>query len=914
MAAPPPPALRGRASEREALDRLLESARAGRSAVLVLRGEAGVGKTALLRYAARQASDFRLAEIEGVEAEMELPFAGLHQLCAPMLDALPAIPEHQQAALRVALGLAAGEAPDRFLVALAALGLLSSTAERRPLLCLVDDAQWLDPASAEALGSVAGRLTTERVALVFAVREPTSAPVLTRLPELVLRGLDRTDAAVLLDAAVTFALDPRVRGRILAESRGNPRALLELARTVPPAQLAFGGAADDRRPQLEATDPVLPGGVPALPEQSRRLLLLAAAEPVGDVSLLMRAADRLGIPSQAVVTAERSGAIEVQEVVRFRHPLDRPAVYRAATPSERRVVHRALAEVTDADGDPGRRAWHRARAAAGPDESVAEELERALDRALADGGLASAAAFLEQAAALAHDPAHRVRRALRAAEYRLLAGGLDEACALLAAVRAEALRPPERARVDLLQARIALGDDGGKHALPLLLTAARRLEPFDGRLARGGYLDALSAALLAGRLAAGRGARQVSDAVGTAGAAPGGDEVLDALSAVFADGYEAAAAHLRRALRGPAGRPPGVDEALRAGWPAAVAASSLWDDESWEVLTRRHLAVARRTGALRVLPLALHGRATFHLLRGNLVRAASLGAESRALATTASDLRLLRYTELGVLAFRGLEEKADPLFRRCLDDAVARGEGYGVAVTQWARAVLDNGLGRYHSALAAAQAASEPVLELGPAVWALAEAVEAGVHAGRADAATSALERLSGMTRASGTGWALGVEASRRALLESGDTADALHREAIRLLTGTAVRVELARARLLYGEWLRREGRRVDARAQLRRAQESFRRMGLEAFADRAGRELLATGETVRRRTTDSSQQLTAQEGHIAQLVVDGRTNPEIAAALFISPRTVEWHLRRIFAKVDVRSRRELSRALTQPG
>ncbi len=902
----PWPGLLGRHVEYEALTRLAGELASGHSQVLVLRGEAGIGKSVLLDVLARRASGCRCARTAAVAAEAELEFAALHQLCVPYLGLLASLPEWEQTTLRAAFRLRAGPPPDPPAVAAGVLALLARIADDRPLLCLVDDAQWLDPASAAALESVADRLTDKPVALVFAVREPPGAPVLTRLPELVLRGLDPPDAAALLDAVVPFTLDPRVRRRILAETRGNPRALLQLPRMFSPAQLAFGGAADGEHP-------VKAQAMPRLPAQSTRLLLLAAAEPVGDLSLLLRAARRLGIPTQAVTTAERSGLIALDEVVRFRHPLVRPAVYAAATPAERRAVHAALAEVTDADGEPGRRAWHRARAAVSPDDTLAEELERCTDRALAHGGLATAAAFLEHAAALAPDVARRPRRALDAAESRLLAGELDEASALLAAARADPVQPRERARADLLAARIVLAAEGGRRALPRLLVAARGLEPLDPRLARDGYLDAMSAALLAGRLAPAPGSRGVSEAVRKARcpASRAGDAVLDALSALFRDGHAATAPLVHDALHGLRADDPDVQEALRVAWPAAIAAASTWDDESWDVLTRRHLAVARRTGAVRALPLALHTRASFQLLRGNLDRATSLVAQGRTLAP-GSDVRVLGYTELGVSALRG-SATADPLIERCLAEAGARGEGYGVATCLWAKAVLDNGLGRYRSALEAAREASEPSLELGPAVWALAEVVEAAVHVGDTAAAIAGLERLSGTALASGTAWALGVEASRRALVEDGSTADALHRQAVTLLSGTKVRVELARAQLLYGEWLRREGRRVDARTQLHAARQSFGQMGLRGFADRAGRELLATGETARGRTTNTARHLTAQEEQVVRLAVDGSTNSEIAAALFISPRTVEWHLRRIFAKVGVQSRRELGK-LAPPG
>jgi DNA-binding CsgD family transcriptional regulator len=907
-------ALLGRGRECETLSSLVAAAKAGRSQVLVLRGEVGIGKTALLEFVLDRATGCRVGTAAGVESEMELAYAGVHQLCSPYLERLDQLPAPQRDALGTAFGLRSGNPPDRFLVGLAVLTLLSSVAEELPLVCVVDDAQWLDHASTQTMEFVGRRLRAEPVAMVFAIRESDEEPALAGLPELGVRGLSRRDAEELLDASVPGMLDEGVRDRILAESRGNPLALLELPRGLSSAELALGAlSAAGATPLVHRLEQGFLRRLAPLPPQSRRLLLVAAAEPVGDVPLLWRAVQRLGIRPEAATAAEAAGLIELRDHARFRHPLVRSAVYRSATPSERREVHRALADVTDPDVAPDRRAWHRACAALNPDEAVAAELEQSAERALAHGGVAAAAAFLEQSAALTPDPAERVRRALGGAKVKVHAGAFGDALALLATAQAVPLDDAARARIDLVRAEVSFATNGGNEALPLLLAAARRLEPLDARLARDTYLNALSAALFAGRLASGPGARQVAEAVRKA-PSPNprskGDALLEGLAVLFTDGYSQAAPLSHRAVKAFAAEELTLDEALRFSWLAAATAASLWDDACWDVLTRRHLEVVRRTGALSVLPQALHTRSVVHLFCGDLASAASLVEESQSV-TDATGSTLAHYGEISLAAVRGHEEQAEPLIRSCLTDVVPRREGVGLNMAHWAQAVLCNGLGRYGDAVAAARQAAADPSELGPPKWALAELVEAGVRSGQHRVAAAALEQLSSMTRASGTDWALGIEASRRALLRDGSTADALHREAIERLDRTLVRVERARAQLLYGEWLRREGRRGDARVQLRVAHEALTAMGVEAFADRARRELLATGETVRRRTVETSAELTSQEEQIVRLVADGLTNPEIGASLYISPRTVEWHLRKIFTKLGIRSRRELRRTLS---
>ncbi|HEX6583821.1 MAG TPA: AAA family ATPase [Thermoleophilaceae bacterium] len=908
MAASLASGLLDRTSEREELDRLLENVRGGHSAVLVIRGQAGIGKTALLRYAARQASGFRVAQVTGVEAEMELPFAGIHQLCAPLLDQLDALPRPQQDALNVALGLAAGEVPDRFLVGLAVLGLLSAAAEERPLFCLVEDAQWLDAASGMILGFFARRLLAESVAMVVAVREPNTRHDFDGLPELLLRGLAEQDARTLLMRAVPGRLDDRVRDRIVAETRGNPLALLDLPRSMSAAELAGGFellAAADLPRHLEDRYLQRAG---ELPEATQRLLLLAAAEPLGDATLVWRAAHALGIERSALAPAEDAQLVEVGARVRFRHPLVRSAVYRAAALSERRAAHRALAEATDADTDPDRRAWHRAHAAMGVDEAVASELERSADRAQARGGVAATAAFLAHAAELTPDPAERGRRALAAAQAKFDAAASDAALELLATAELAPLDELQRARLERLRAEIAFARTRGGDAPALLLHAARRLEPLDAALARETHLEAIAAAMFAGRLGNKPDVREVAEAAQVAPAAAQPpraiDLLLDGLATRFTEGYSAGVPPLRGALDAFRDVEELTARDVRWLWLACRLAQDLWDDELWHVLATRGVRVARDTGALNLLPNMANYLAALNVHSGAFATAAALIDEVHAL-TEATGLPPLQYSAAMLAAARG--DQAQVLFEHAWRSATERGEGSALGLYWWLTALLHNSHGHYGEALEAARQACEyeDVMAYG---WALVELIEAGVRAGRPDEASAALDGLSERTQASGTDWALGIEAGSRGLLSDGPDAERLYREAVDRLARTRGVVHLARARLQYGEWLRRENRRVDAREQLRAAHEVFSDIEAEGFTERARNELLATGETARKRTDDARAVLTPQEAHIARLARDGLSNPEIGAQLFISPRTVQYHLRKVFLKLDITSRNQLSR------
>ncbi len=904
--------LLGRHSECAALDELVASVRAGPSRALVVRGEAGVGKSALLGYLVEHASGCGIARAAGVESEVELAFAGLHQLCAPFVDRLERLPGPQRDALGSALGLRDGGAPDGFLVGLAALSLLSDVAEDRPLVCVVDDAQWLDGASAQALAFVARRLGAESVGLVFAVREPIGEPHLAGLPELVVHGLDDLDARALLEAVVTGPIDVRVRDRIVAETRGNPLALLELPRGRTPAELA-GGFGLNGAPALSGRiEESFQERMAELPPPTRLLLLVAAAEPVGDPVLLWKAAAALGIDPGAAAPDADSGLVELGAQVNFRHPLVRSALYRAASPEERRRVHGALADATDADVDPDRRAWHRAQATAGLDEDVAAELERSAGRARARGGLAAGAAFHERAAELTPDRRRRAQRALAAAQSKNQAGAPDAALRLLGMAEAGPLGELEQACAQLLHAQITFAATRGRDAPPLLLAAAKRLEPLDAVLARETYLEAFAAALSADRLVSGGDAREVAAAVLAADWGPSTracDLLLDGLAILTCDGYAAGAPALKHALRVFRDEAMSEEEELRWLWLACHIGRALGDDVAWDELTARQVELARRVGALSLLPVALDDRFTVDLFAGRLAVARSIAAEADAVVGATGSHLSLR-ASISLENWGGRDAETLPMTEARRQDVLRRGEGLWLRADDWSIAVRYNGLGRYDEALAAAERAAADPRGLGVAPWVLTDVIEAAVRSGHPERAAAPLERLAVIAEANGTDWALGVHARSRALLSEGETAERLYREAIERLARTRVRVSVARVHLLYGEWLRRENRRVDAREQLRTAHTMLADMGMEAFADRARRELLATGETVRKRTVDTLDDLTPQEGQIARLAADGHTNPEIGAQLFLSPRTVEWHLRKVFGKLGISSRRELRSAL----
>lgn len=901
--------LRGRDDECRRLQELLAATRAGTPQVLVLRGEPGIGKTALLDYLVAAAPDFRVVGAGGVESDMELAYAGLQQLCAPLLEHLDVLPDPQRAALQVAFGLSAGSAPDRFLVGLAVLGLFAAAAAARPLLCVVDDAQWLDRLSAQTLGFVARRLVAESVAVLFALREPVDG--LTGLPRLILRGLSEPHARALLDAELSGRIDAQVADRIVAETHGNPLALLELPRGLSAAELAGGYYRPDVVPVAGQIERHFLTRVRSLPDDTQRLLLVAAAEPVGDAALLLRAGEVLGLAAAALAAAEEAGLIEVAAQVRFHHPLVRSAVYRAATGADRRDAHRALAAATDPAHDPDRRAWHLAHASAGPDEEVAAELENSADRAAIRGGTAAVAAFLARATELTPDAALRGSRALDAAMAKHAVAELDAADQLVATAELAPLGALQRARLARLRAQLAFTRGRGSGDAPVLIDsvhqffgAASDLEPLDAVMAQETLLEAVSAAMYAGRRF---GADVRAHVTAALAAGPEVDPtrpaelLLRALTTRISAGSRAGVPLLRAAVTALT-RERWSWQAFPVGYEAAV--HDLWDDEAWYRISGDAVRVATDSGALAMLPTALTTRAGVHIQAGEFAAARTLIAEASALSATAGQTPV-RYHELALAAWTGDEVATTRLLDAAARDGTARGEGRVIALVGYAGGVLNNGLGRYESACELLSRACE-YEDLGLYGWNLVELVEAAVRTDQHTVAAGALEGLEHRAHVAGTDWALGVAVRSRALLGDGDAAEGRYTEAIERLGRTRIAVQLARAHLLYGEWLRREARRTDARTQLRIAHEMFTGFGAQAFAARSHRELQATGEKARKQPVVVGDELTAQERQIAELAGAGLTNAEIGVRLFISAHTVEWHLRKVFSKLGIRSRREL--------
>jgi DNA-binding CsgD family transcriptional regulator len=872
-----------------------------------------MGKTTLLRHARDVASGFRVVHAAGVEAEVDFAFAGLHQLCAPLLDHLDALPEPQQVALGVALGRRTGSPPDPFLVGLATLSLLAEAAEVRPLLCLVDDVQWLDPVSVQTLAFVARRLHAEPMALVFGLRDPASedsaARLLADLPGCRLDGLADDDARALLTAAVHEPLDDDVRDRIVAEARGNPLALLELARHVGPTGLAGGFGLPDALSVPEGIEESFRRRTAELPPATQQLLLVAAAEPVGDVALLWRAADQLGLGAQDAEPARAAGLLEIGSRVRLAHPLARSAVYRAAVPADRRRAHGAIAAATDARTDPDRRTWHQAQAVFGTDDVIAAKLLLSADRARARGGPAAAAAFLERSAELTSQPATRALRTLDAAWAKHHAGASDASLELLAVASGGPLDDVGHARAELLRAQVAFHATRGNDVPGMLLDAAKLLGPLDAALSRETYLHALEAAMLAGRFGRGRGTAEVADTARAAPAPPTPprpvDLLLDGLVTYHLRGFLESVPGLRGAVESFADQAPRSDDGeLRQRWLACHTAMALWDDVAIRTLGHRFVRHARETGALTTLPFALNFLAVVLVLGGELGRVAELVDEADTIARATGGAPI-PHSRLVMVAWRGDRDEATALYDANVEDATRRGEGTALTIADHALSVLHNALGDHDAALAAAERARDSG-EMVHAAQALPELVEAAVRSGRPERAASAVAELSAHAQATGAPWALGLAARSRALVTDDTAAEDLYREALEHLGRTRMGADLARTHLVYGEWLRREGRRRDAREQLRTAHDMLSGMGADGFAARAAGELRATGEQPRRRSAQPADALTAQELRIARLVATGATSKEAGAQLFLSPRTVDAHLRNIFPKLGITSRRQL--------
>ncbi|MDT5045303.1 MAG: hypothetical protein QOJ56_4514 [Mycobacterium sp.] len=911
--------LRGRTAECETLRGVVSTVQAGSHQVLVLRGEAGVGKTALLGYASELASEFRCVQVAGVESDMELAFAGLQQLCAPLMDRFDELPPPQREALNVAFGRGVGPTPDRFLVGLAVLSLMAASTSDQPLLCIVDDAQWLDQVSVQTLSFVARRLLAEPVVLIFAARDG-GAEALAGLPELAITGLSDGEARELLSSVIPGRIDERVRDRIVAETRGIPLALLEVPRNHSAVELAggFGNLTVHRSAgQLEES---FVHRIESLPVDTQRLLLVAAAEPVGDAALFLRAAGNLGIPVDALAPAEAAGVIEFGPRMRFHHPLLRSAAYCAADLPDRRAIHRALADATDPHSDPDRRAWHAAYAAAGPDDAVAADLETSAGRAQSRGGIAAAAAFLERATALTLDPARRVSRAIAAAQAKGDAAAPEAAYELLAIADLGALSNLQRGQVARLRAQMDFARNrGGDTSAPRLagpasqlLNAAKHLETLDDDLARETYLEALAAAMYSGRLGE---PDALANAAEAARAAVGPlselhqpmDLLLSGMANRIAGGVSGGRDVLRSTLELICAQTNSqVQRWMSLAFPVVqeTAAAELWDDAIYRQMAADIVRHARDAGALAIIPRALAYQARAHVLAGEFATAATI-IEEAASITAATGHAPLKYDALLLTAWRGIPADAVGLIEAATAEGKTRGEGRLLGLAGYVTALLYNGLGRYEEAFAAAREACEHE-DLGFYGWCLIELIEAAVHTGEQAAAAAAIRQLEERAGASATDWGLGVLASARALLADDQLAEALFTEAIERLERTSIVVHLARAHLRYGEWLRRLNRRLDARRHLTEAHAMFTRMGANAFAERARRELVAIGEKVRKQPVNSGDELTAQEAQIARLAAEGLTNQEIGAQLFISTHTVEWHLRKVFVKLGITSRRQL--------
>jgi DNA-binding CsgD family transcriptional regulator len=852
--------------------------------VLVLRGQAGLGKTALLEDLATSATGHTVVRIRGTVAEAGMAHAALHLLCSALPAQLARLEVHQRDALETAVGLRAGPPPERFLLCVAAMKLLALAAEEQPVLCVVDDVQWLDEASVSVLSFVARRVGPVPLALLFADRGER----ITGLPELVLEGLTHLDAHQLLDTALPTLLDHAVLERMIAEARGNPRVLLDSVRSASPVALAGGyEAVTSYRGEPALIDGLAP--------DSRLLLILAAAEPMGDPVRLWRAAARLGIEASAAQQLEAVSLVSFGAWVVFRHPRLRWTIYGLASAEERRRAHGALALATDPVTEPDRRVWHLAHSLVAPDDEVGDELVRSADKAGERGGLAAAAAFLERAAICTADPVLRVERAVLAADAYHSAGAVDAAVRLLATAELGSPDPVGRAQLQRVRARMAFDASRGRAAVAQLMDAARELEDCRPKAAAPAYVEALGAAVFTGHV------EIVHQALARLSEHQpgGGNRLIEGVAQHCTTGYASAVEPLKLALktldRADAQNP-------RSRLLACLVAADLWNDDAWHHLTEKQLELARRKGARTLLPYVLTHRALVEIHSGRFGLAESLVEEASSIAGAIGTPAFPHAAWL-LAAWRGHDVPA-----LAAPKQTDRGATAGLA--RYAGAVVANGLGAYGKAVEATrEVLDRDAFELQG--WSLTELVEGAVRSGDLDTAAEALDRLSERACLAGTSWALGVEAQSRALLRAGRTAEDLYQEAIDRLGRSRITTQLARAQLLYGEWLRRQGRRVDARGPLRAAHDSFVAMGADAFAERTLRELLATGERARRRESATPSELTAQEVRIAALARDGRSNPEIATQLSISPRTVEYHLHKVFTKLSITSRTELHLVLS---
>jgi DNA-binding CsgD family transcriptional regulator/tetratricopeptide (TPR) repeat protein len=905
----------GREAERSLIRGLLDDARAGRGAVLVVRGEPGVGKSALLADAREAAADMEVLAARGVEAEAQLPFAALHQLVRPVLGDLETLPDPQAEALRRALGLdaRAGDGDDRFLVALAVLSLLAEVARRRPALCLIDDAHWLDDASADALVFVARRLHDEAVAMLFASREAEARRLdAASLPELGVQGLDPEAAAELLDRRAGVTLPPDVREGLIAGTRGNPLALLELPGALDEAALSGVAPLEDPLPVSARVERAFLARARDLPEETQALLLVAAADEAGDLATVLRAARSLGADPDALDAAEEKQLLTVRGArLEFRHPLVSSAVYHGAPSSRRREAHRALAGALEGDERSDRRVWHLAAASIGPDASVAGALERAAARARDRSGFAAASLALERAASLTADDASRARRLAAAAEDARQAGRLERAATLLERARALASDPVLRSDVDRSRGLIQLTSGVPAEAYATLVGAARSVAPVDG--VRALYL--LAVASPASGYA---GDREAWTAIaGIARHIDPGDapdvrflrELLLGLGAHAAGDFAAAAPHLRAALASADELDPGLADS-RPGLPILAGATGffLGDDQVAQRYNSEIAARARARGALGILAQVLPRLGHIELAAGRWQSAEASAREGLGLAREIGQhvvvAHLLAVRAI-TAALRGDEAGCRPLAHEALELAVPHGLAHVSDLAGWALAILDLGAGEVESADGRLKDATAPLV----ALWTALDRIEAAARADHPDRARAQLDEFAGWAAACGAPWAAGVAAHGRALLaEDADEAERCFAAALDAHRRSSRPFERARAELAFGELLRRHRHRVEAREHLRAALERFEGLGARVWAERARVELRASGLRARRRDPSTSGDLTAQELLVARSVGQGLTNRDVAAQLFLSPRTIDFHLRNVFRKLGVTTRTELAR------
>ena len=912
--------LLGRHGEREAIDELLAAARDGQSGVLMLTGEPGIGKTRLLEYAAAAAADLTVVWLIGVESETQLGFGALHRLLRPFLDRVPGLPAPQRDALSTAFGLSGSEPPDRYLVGLATLTMLSALAADQPVVCLVDDVHWLDRESAEALAFTARRLHADSLALIFGGRAQAARPevgaqaAFATLAAHCLGGLEPLDARALLALGVEGSLDPAVADRLVAGTGGNPLALIELTIQLSPEQLAGVAPLPARLPVSRMLDAHFRAAISALPADARTLLLLIAAAPADDAPLIWRAAGKLGLSARAADVAVERGMLTRESQPAFRHPLLRSAVYAYADPGQRRQVHAALAAACDAVGDAERSAWHRAEAAAGPDDRVAAGLETAAELARTRGGYSEQALFLSRAAELTTAPERRAERLLAAADAHLISGDPAAAGIMLDMATAHLNDPVPRARALRTRALIEMFHVRVASVPAMLLDAVAELGARDPGMTWDLLFEAMYAALMAREHVSGTTLVDVAKATAGAWHDPGApdwsaDLLMEGLARRVAEGHATAAPVLRTALA----RLRASAELKESGIPLAVlvswAADELWDIDTLHELADRLAAVDRSQGALYALGMTLLVAAHGEIVAGRFAEADAYYAQADDFFAATGFPADGVINRALLLAWSGREGELRAALAGMVNLTGSSRAGHMLKTGLHALAVLDLGLGRYQSALdhALTVFGDDP-----PAVGnlVLPLVVEAGVRTGHHETAVAALTRMAERAQAADTPWGLGLLARCRALMSTDQHAEARYRESVELLSQVPVALDLAHTRLLFGEWLRRRRRRVEARAHLRAAYQRFDSCGAAPFAERARAELLATGEHVRKRTISAPSELTPQERQVAILAARGNTNAEIASRLFITVSTVEFHLNKVFRKLGISSRRQIASRL----